>query len=114
MKQTDSPTSATTRSPESSYSASVHARQVRFLNKTVREYQREAIGCRRELTARTEALIRLLRAAEYVCVHRFGNDAPIGTRLIAIDDLKVATNNVWKSISIRWDRKTGKRKTPKR
>lgn len=35
-----------------------------------------------------EALRMLILRAEYVCAHRYGRNDPVGTRLIAIEDLR--------------------------
>jgi len=33
------------------------------------------------------ALNQMVRAAEYLCMHKMGNDTPAGTREIALEDL---------------------------
>jgi hypothetical protein len=34
------------------------------------------------------ALNSIIRAAEYVCVHKFGDRTPAGTRIIAVESLR--------------------------
>jgi hypothetical protein len=38
-----------------------------------------------------EQLAAMVRRADYVCAHRYGHDAPTGTRIIAVEDLRSET-----------------------
>ena len=39
------------------------------------------------------ALKQIIRAGEYVCMHKFGNGTPAGTRIIAVSDLAEQIKN---------------------
>lgn len=38
-----------------------------------------------------ELLEMMIRRADYVCAHRYGHAVPVGTRILAIEDLRHAT-----------------------
>lgn len=55
---------------------------------TADEAQAQALVRSSELVSRLrEQLQRMINRAEYVCAHRYGVTDPVGTRLLAIDDL---------------------------
>jgi len=50
------------------------------------------------LTMQVNLLMRVFRAAQYAVQHRYGENDPVGTRVVAIEDLKSAVNDItdWK------------------
>lgn len=55
---------------------------------TLGEPGEKAVGSKDVLSVLREQLIAIVRRADYVCNHRFGAKDPVGTRVIAVCDLK--------------------------
>jgi hypothetical protein len=50
----------------------------------------------RDIKVVCEQLGAMIRRSLYVCAHRYDKDAPVGTRVIAIEDLKAETERALK------------------
>lgn len=56
------------------------------------KFKTPKMGLRQQEVVRLrEQLWTMVRIASYVCAHKYGSNAPVGTRVMAIEDLRVRT-----------------------
>jgi hypothetical protein len=62
--------------------------EIEVLKATIEHYRKSNETQGRIRGELYEALTNLMSRAEYVCAHRYGASDPVGTRIIAVEDLR--------------------------